>query len=86
MKSRRPFTLGSVTQAETLSIKSDGKRTCPLMTSGFMRMILMMISNFVFGQKKIRNQPSKKGRAIEVVQDLDREAKHSQKFKEKERK
>ena len=84
MKSRRQLTLGSVTQAETLSIKSDGKGTCQVMTSWFMQMRLMMISNFVFGKKKIWNQPTKAEGAIEVVQDLEREAKHSQKYKEKE--
>ena len=85
MKSRRQLTLGSVTRLETLYIKSDGKGACQVMTNGFMHMRLMMISNFVFGKKKIGNQPSKEEGAIQVVQDLEREAKHSQKSKEKER-
>ena len=45
-----------------------------------------MISNFVFGKKKIWNQPYKEEGAIEVAQDLEREAKHSLKFQGKERK
>ena len=56
------------------------------MTSVLMQMRLMMISNFVFGKKKIGNQPSKEEGAIEVVQDLESEAKHSQRFKETDRK
>lgn len=81
MKSRRPFTSGSVTLPENLSIRLDGKHIYRAKINGSRVMRWMKEWSSDFGKRKSCSLPSQEEGAIEFAEDLEREERQLLKFK-----